>query len=574
MNPTVNDIEAENLAKAIRQRESGGNFNAVGDAGTSKGGYQFQEGTWKQYAKEILGDENSEMTPQNQNAVAYGKIKTWKDGGKNAAQIAAMWNAGENIGDKWVDHKGKTNINGKVLSYDTPQYVKDVTDLYQQFKGQSPQPSTKLPEPQPKKEDTLGTELLDRTQQGTTAVKESLSGKQNVFSGLLQAGGAVAGAVGDVATKGLELIPSVKQVEGLIGKGVGKLADTETGQKITGAISKFSQEHPEASKNIGAVVNIASAIPILKGVGLAKNLVMDAASIALKKQAEKIALKEFNEVISKTIGGRNALTKNPEAIKTIIAERALPEIVNNKYSVKEAYKKLGERISEIEDTKLQPELAKANTAGVQTSYIPLKQVEKEAMKIAEDELKDTGPVKKYFELLNKKYGETPTLQDLNEAKRKVSKNITEAGFNSPSYSTDKIVRSSLQKAVEDGARALGLKDVEAINQEMAQLIKAQNLLKYLEGKPIKTGTVGGILKSGATIGGEMAGNATGIPFAGALTGRRLGGYAGKKLSSAGVTEGILKRTGKNAQRVSREELKGKLKGLFGGIVAQRTTKED
>ena len=111
MNPTGNDIEAENLAKAIRQRESGGDFNAVGDAGTSKGGYQFQAGTWKQYAKEVLGDENAQMTPENQNAVAYGKIKGWKDKGKNAAEIAAMWNAGERIGDRWKTNKGKTEVN-------------------------------------------------------------------------------------------------------------------------------------------------------------------------------------------------------------------------------------------------------------------------------------------------------------------------------------------------------------------------------------------------------------------------------------------------------------------------------
>ena len=137
MEPTGNDIEAENLAKAIRQRESGGNFNAVGDAGTSHGGYQFQPATWKSYAKEILGDSNAEMTPENQNAVAYGKIKGWKDSGKNAAQIAAMWNAGEGIGDNWQSHKGKTTINGKTISYDTPQYVKDVTDLYQQYKTQT-----------------------------------------------------------------------------------------------------------------------------------------------------------------------------------------------------------------------------------------------------------------------------------------------------------------------------------------------------------------------------------------------------------------------------------------------------
>ena len=88
------DQDVINLAKAIRQRESGGNFGAVGDAGTSKGGYQWQPETWKAHAKMILGDEKAPMTPDNQNAVAYGVIKKDKDAGLNPAQIAAKWNSG------------------------------------------------------------------------------------------------------------------------------------------------------------------------------------------------------------------------------------------------------------------------------------------------------------------------------------------------------------------------------------------------------------------------------------------------------------------------------------------------
>jgi hypothetical protein len=141
------DIEAVNLAKAIRQKESNGDFKAVGDNGTSTGAYQFQPDTWKRYSKEILGTDNVEMTPANQNAVAYGKIKQWKDSGKNAAEIAAMWNAGESIGEKWVSHKGQTTINGKVISYDTPAYVKEVTDLYHKIKGDGQPQTTEAGQP-------------------------------------------------------------------------------------------------------------------------------------------------------------------------------------------------------------------------------------------------------------------------------------------------------------------------------------------------------------------------------------------------------------------------------------------
>lgn len=126
------DQDVINLAKAIRQKESGGNFDAVGDNGTSRGAYQWQESTWKQHAKEVLGDENAQMTPSNQNAVAYAVMKKDKDNGLNPAQIAAKWNSGSPY--NW---ENKIGYNSRVgVNYNVPKYVKDVTDLYQQMKSQ------------------------------------------------------------------------------------------------------------------------------------------------------------------------------------------------------------------------------------------------------------------------------------------------------------------------------------------------------------------------------------------------------------------------------------------------------
>lgn len=131
------DQDVINLAKAIRQKESGGNFDAVGDNGTSRGAYQWQANTWKGHAKQILGDENAPMTKDHQQAVAYGMMKTWKDQGLNPAQIAAKWNSGSEKG--WENKIGTNVINGKPIQYNVPQYVKDVTDNYQKFKLESTQ---------------------------------------------------------------------------------------------------------------------------------------------------------------------------------------------------------------------------------------------------------------------------------------------------------------------------------------------------------------------------------------------------------------------------------------------------
>lgn len=128
------DQDAVRLAKAIRQHESGGNPNAKGKAGES-GMYQFMPSTWKLYAKEILGDENAPMTPQNQNKIAYTKIKKWKDQGYNVGQVASMWNAGEQKPNAYKENWKKVDpITGDVI-FDTPAYAEAIAKNYRQLKG-------------------------------------------------------------------------------------------------------------------------------------------------------------------------------------------------------------------------------------------------------------------------------------------------------------------------------------------------------------------------------------------------------------------------------------------------------
>lgn len=129
------DVQALALTKAIRQTESGGNYGASGDNATSSGAYQYQASTWKQYAGEILGNPNAPMTPENQNAVTYAKVKLWKDQGLGPAEIAAAWNAGEQKAKNgtWVNNIGVNNINGKDIPYNTPQYAQNVVNNFKQI---------------------------------------------------------------------------------------------------------------------------------------------------------------------------------------------------------------------------------------------------------------------------------------------------------------------------------------------------------------------------------------------------------------------------------------------------------
>ncbi len=150
MNPTPTssqvpqglDPNAYILTKAIAMQEGGGKIlspdHPSGDfpnaaPGTAGGPYQFTPDTWKANAAEVLKDPNAPMTAENQNKVAYTKVKSWLDSGKTPAQVASMWNAGPGAPDAWKP--GTVQKNGN-----TPLYAKNVQKYAEQLYSQSGAP--------------------------------------------------------------------------------------------------------------------------------------------------------------------------------------------------------------------------------------------------------------------------------------------------------------------------------------------------------------------------------------------------------------------------------------------------
>lgn len=100
------DPKVVKLTKIIKGLETQGHpnpYSAVGDGGASLGAFQWNNGkeplqpgqlpkNWQLDAKTYLGDSNAQMTPANQNKVAYSKIKQWKDEGRTPEEIDALWN--------------------------------------------------------------------------------------------------------------------------------------------------------------------------------------------------------------------------------------------------------------------------------------------------------------------------------------------------------------------------------------------------------------------------------------------------------------------------------------------------
>lgn len=112
-----NGSNAKSIASAIKQVESGGNYNARGGSGEN-GAYQFMPSSWSGWAKQYLGNANAPMTPENQDKVAEAKIQDWLNQGYNAQQIALLWNSGKTTPVKGVNKYG--------VAYDSGAYANKV----------------------------------------------------------------------------------------------------------------------------------------------------------------------------------------------------------------------------------------------------------------------------------------------------------------------------------------------------------------------------------------------------------------------------------------------------------------
>lgn len=296
--PQPIDQQALDLTHAIALQESGQdgtpNYNAVGDAGTSKGAYQWQPGNFEAAAKSAGLDPN-DFSPENQDKVAYSEVKAYKDKGYDPGQIASLWNSGSP--NNWQNHTGTTTINGKTVSYDTPAYVKGVQKYYQQITGSQGdsqsdtsgyQTQAALPpqDTQPKSQQDPGLlsdlsgDISTAASGAGTAISQAASGQINPLSGLLQSAGAVAGGITSGANDLLTHIPGVGGVikggENLLGQGIQSAANTDVGQQVVGAGENFAQAHPELAGDIGAAANIAGVVPVFEGAGLAKDAISGA----------------------------------------------------------------------------------------------------------------------------------------------------------------------------------------------------------------------------------------------------------------------------------------------------------
>lgn len=313
MSPTL-DPQLVNLAKSLRENEGGEDPTKRGKSG-EYGMYQWLPDTWAKEAPAVgVNVPLEQSTKQQQNEVAYKTLETMKKAHPdwNVGQFASWWNSGspDNYNN---DHRG-TNSQG--VSYDTPAYSKKVAESYQKFKSQTPQDAV-LGTSTEQKDPGLSAELGGRANDiggaynlGAQGVAETLQGQKlkgagDIASGVLQTAGHVAGGVGDIVNAGLGLIPGVKQVEKGIGYVAGKIGATEPAQVIGKAYDTLPSQW---KANLGAVGNIATAFPMLKGLGVAKEAIASGVGKALGKDALQSTIEDISP-------GVNAKTAASQAEK-------------------------------------------------------------------------------------------------------------------------------------------------------------------------------------------------------------------------------------------------------------------
>ena len=429
--------------------------------------------------------------------------------------------------------------------------------------------------------DTLGGQLLGRTEDIGTAIKDTMAGKQNIVSGVLQTVGGIAGGIGDITGKALELIPGVKWLEEQVGTGVGKLAQTEAGQSVVKAIGKFSKDHPELSKDIGAGFNIITAIPILKGLGTIKNIATDATAQALKGVASKAWVTGGPELIGKTKAAQKLLAKNSNVFQDALDRGLIGDIKGNNYitidDINKSWKTIKNNNAEVKKIISDPKFATVGEDGNKIAMDALKNSPQSGLTPGEM-IANARNLDKSNKLLWDKFeAGQANLAEINELRSSLDGKVKKAFIQGASLDTPEIALSKELGADLSNSMRAFVQNVAPETQpyfkEMTTQFDIQKLLELMNNKPIKPGTIAGVTGDiiGTGVGGAIGATIGGTPGAviGGLAGQRTGGTIARKLAGQNITQGILKRTGKEAVKTSKKTAIKRVGGLIGGVSAQK-----
>lgn len=305
----------------------------------------------------------------------------------------------------------------------------------------------------------------------TQAVRNS---KQSGASKVLQTVGNAAGFVGDI---GLEAVKAVtpNKVEDVVSGGIKKVAQTKPVQDVLGKYNQWAQAHPEASKNLQAVVDIASIIPAGKGVQIAGKVAAKGA------QKTATAVTSAGKGVAKGIGSATESVLKPANIMQRVAR--IPKQAQAKFK-EMAGEDVGEYLSKrgmfdnIEQQLFERFSASKATAdealaSLKGNFSPTP-VKTALSELKKREVRVSSPgalspdLKRVMELSNKLDSGGLNMSEINEVKRLFERNVR-LDFvkqNLPegvARSTN--IDNALRQWQSTQAEKLGLKDLPKINRE-------------------------------------------------------------------------------------------------------------
>ena len=556
-NPQQLDPDALRLAKAIRTRESNNNPTAKGASG-EYGYYQFTKPTWQKSAQKYLGDANSQLTPENQNKVAYSQIKEWKDAGYQPDQIASMWNSGKPDAHK----TGMKGTNSYGVNYDVPAYVAGVQQEYQKLKqiepqqqqvqqssnvAQQPQQSANY---QPKQDGLKTAGNIADFLFGGKKIGEAIgtgiaqgkfgSGIQKFVTGqdltpeqesLVTAGPTRKEIVGDVARVGLNFTPYGKATGALtsrlaqegLKRSAKPLANIAVGAG-TGYAMDVAENARQNKENI-----YKPGAGTLVGGGLAT--LGSGASAGLRKLGQNTGQDRLEKlagnyvVPSKIIAQESKRGRNP--LQVIKEEGVLPEVINSKTDTSKMVEALSSRLEEASN-------ATRNVLKDSGLVVPFKDFQKTVIDgvMGDETIRNLGQtdtaLKQVMTILNsykKSYGQNIPVTVIDDIRQTMNKNKWKPETHDIYRSIGDATRKIVYDAVPD-------QQVKKMLQREGELIGARDLAEALNARAVKSGLIG---KHFETLLGGLAGMGAGAvagPLgmgAGALTGalatRKVGDIA-------------------------------------------------
>lgn len=572
------DPAVVNLAKAIRQTESGGNFNAKGASG-EMGAYQYTPDTWSKEAPQYgINTPLAQATPEQQNAVAYNQIKSWKDSGKDVTQIASMWNAGEGEPNaytgKFSDGSPSFGTNPKGVKFNVPAYVKSVATAYQTLKnggqvGADPNnpSSTANPQNQPPQQpsQSLGQRIIggaeglanwafpvakdlynDVTGQNTGT--NSKTGLQQLgdaglsalwfVPGLGEVGEAARGADAAVEGGGLlsKALGSNLVKGGALGYGAGVASNLSQGQGLGQAFS------PNIS-NIGGAVTGGIASTILPKVfgKLTSHLSQSGAVQSLEDNVEHTlnATKSGRQWMS-TIAGQG---QDPAKLIAQSGVAGKINVIDQKLDTTEAQKAIEGGVDD--NGVYQPGrigqlgAARAQALDKMGATVDVDGLRKEALSQiptlpSSVNINDaTNAVNKNFDNFKAKYGQYLTPSQVEEIKESMTgaSGVYKRSGQIGDQNVSSLIGGVARKKVEDLADSSGFPGMKEYNAYIKQHYTALQALKKLNGQAVKGGLLGNTLRQ-HTLGlvGSMVGNAMGGGILGTMGGLLSGELSGRMLS--------------------------------------------